>query len=85
LTAVIGCQSPDVPDDPAVALTGYDNQERREQAEAAGIDFYRLTPISTAILNDVFERLSDKSAGNSMRCRCARKLPHCRCVRNRKA
>jgi CheY-like chemotaxis protein/two-component sensor histidine kinase len=68
-----------------VALTGYDNQEMRQQAEAAGIDFYRLKPISTELLNDIFERLSNKSADNSMRCFCARKLLHCRCVRNRKA
>jgi CheY-like chemotaxis protein/two-component sensor histidine kinase len=68
-----------------VALTGYDNQEMRKQAEAAGIDLYRLKPISTAILNDIFERLSNKSAGDSMRCFCARNLLHCRCIRNRKA
>jgi len=76
-----------------VALTGYDNPEMRQQAEAAGIDLYRLKPISTEILHGVFERLSNvhdpvgkeakssqpdmKSAGDSMRCLCARKLLHC--------
>jgi len=42
-----------------VALTGYDNQKIRQQAEAAGIDLYRLKPISTELLHDVFERLSN--------------------------
>ncbi len=55
-----------------VALTGYDDLEMRQAADAAGIDLYRRKPVSLDMLRDVFWRVSKDRRNNRWR-----KLPAC--------
>ncbi|MEO9595820.1 hybrid sensor histidine kinase/response regulator [Rhodopirellula bahusiensis] len=41
-----------------VALTGFDNEDFRELAAKAGIDAYRVKPVSVEMLRSVFEELN---------------------------
>lgn len=45
-----------------VALTGYDNEEMRSRATAAGFDLYRLKPASMQMLQEVFESVREKAS-----------------------